>query len=242
MKSAAPTLKPPWRNLVIIFLWAAATVLILVQWSALEAAAVENRAYAGGAGGNLRVPAYWWRGSGVALPIGLIGLALWMQSVRGSDLLRRLSKMGLILLVPIGLIGVLIALVRGPGAIGSVRLPTGTQFILAVEPIPTDTVYTLYQPIGRFGFWWRQVADLDYSEDGRFIGGEKIVLSPDAKWLLVARAGTWTDCFRLIDEEPLDCGIKTSPDWAEASYEADMRGRSVQIQKLTGLAAPRSSE
>lgn len=241
MKSGAHTLNPPSRSLAVFLLWTAAVALIVAQSYALDAAATEYRAYARGAVGLPRVPAEWWRASGVAVPLVLIGIALWVQRGWPSALLRRLSRIGLLILVPITLLSVLVALARGPAAVGSIRLPTGTKFILAVEPIPTDTVYTLYQPIGRLGLWWRQVANLDYSEDGRFTGGERIVLSPDAKWLVVARAGVWTDCFRLIDEKPLECSITTHPNWSDATYEADMRARSTEIQRMTALVPPRSS-
>jgi hypothetical protein len=241
MKSGAYTLNPHSRRLAVILLWTVAIALVVAQSYALKAAAAEYRAYARGAGGLPRVPADWWRASGVAVPFILIGVALWLQRGWPSPLLQRLSKIGLLVLVPIALLGVLVALARGPAAVGSIRLPTGKQFILAVEPIPTDTVYTLYQPIGSLGLWWQQVANLDYSEDGRFTGGERIVLSPDAKWLVVARAGVWTDCFRLVDEKPLDCSITTHPNWSDAAYEADMRARSSEIQRMTGLVSPRSS-
>ncbi len=241
MKSDANTSKPPWRNLVILLLWAAAIALIFAQSHALRAAAAEYRAYARGAPGIPRVPADWWRASGVFVPLGLIGTALWMQRGWRSALLRRLSRIGLVILVPIAFVAGLLALARGPAMLGSVRLPSGARFILALEPIPTDAVYTLYRPIGRWGFWWREVARLDYSEDGRFTGDEKIVLSPDSKWLLIARAGVWTDCFSLVDGNPIGCGGSIQPDWSNPSYEADMHARSTEIQRLTGLRPPRST-
>ena len=230
-----------WRNRAILMLWAAAILLIVVQWLALRTVASEYRAHAGGAPGIFRVPADWWRGMGVFLPLLLIGIALWLQRRWRSTLLRRCSKVGFYLLIPVTIVAVLVALAWGPESIDSVTLPSGTRFVLAIEPVTTDTVYSLYQPMGRLGLWWRQIGNLDYSEDGRFTGGEKIVVSADRKWLLVARAGVWTDCFRLVGETPVDCGVQLQHDWSDPRYEAAMHARSAEIQRLTGMGPPRAS-
>jgi len=228
------------RNRAILLLWVAAIALILIQWLALRAAALEYRAYARGAPAVPRLPADWWRGVGVLLPLILVGVALWLQRGWRPTLPRRLSKIAFVLLIPITMLAVLAALAQGPAAIARAALPNGTTFVLAIEPVPTDSVYTLYQPMGRWGFWWRHIADLDYSEDGRFTGGETIQISPNRKWLLVARAGVWTDCFRFVGEKPVDCGVLLQHDWSDPQYEAAMRARSAEIQRLTGLRPPRA--
>lgn len=230
-----------WRNSKIVILWVVAIFLIVAQLFALREVTGENRAHARSATSFLIVPADWWRVCGVLVPLSLIGIALWLQRGWPSVMLRWLSTIGLIALVPTGIIAAMVALGGGPVTLGSVRLPSGTRFVLAIEPIPTDSVYTLYQPLGRWGFWWGQIAQLDYSEDGRFTGGEKIVLSPDNKWLLIARAGVWTDCFRLVEGRPLQCGTRTQPNWSDSRYERDMRARSVEIQQLTGFQPPHSN-
>lgn len=228
------------RAIGILGLWAVAAGLILVQLFMVLAAAAEYRDYAAaGLGGMPRVAADWWRVVGVLVPLGCVGIALWLQRQSACKWLRTLSRIAFVLLVPIGLLALLIASARGPNRLDSVVLPSGKRFVLALEPIPTDSVYTLYQPIGVFGVWWRQIANLDYSEDGRFIGDERIAVSPDGKWLAVARAGLWTDCFRLIRDKPSECSLTARPDWYHASYERDMRTRSGEIQRLTGMSPPR---
>ncbi|MFS2109472.1 hypothetical protein ACCC88_07285 [Sphingomonas sp. Sphisp140] len=239
MKPGRRISKPQGAGLAILLLWGAAAALIFAQYQVLSSFAEEFRTQARSGHAILYVPADRWRVLGVLGPLALIAIGLFMQRSLPSALLRKLGGVGLIVMVPVTLLAVLIASAGGPAALGSAGLPSGTQYVLALEPIPTDSVYTLYQPSGFGGFWWREVAHLDYSEDGRFIGGEKIVLSPDARWLLVARAGLWTDCFRLIQEKPVDCGISIHPSWIDASYETDMRARSLEIQRLTRLVPPK---
>ena len=163
MRPEPLTSSPGWRILTVLILWGAALILVLVQSNALSQAAAEYKSYARGGPGIPRVPADWWRVSGVLVPLCFIACALWVQ--RGGRIvwLRRLSGIGLVLLIPIALGAPLLALARGPVALASVRLPGGARYILATEPIPTDTVYTLYQPIGRWGFWWRHATWLDDS-------------------------------------------------------------------------------
>jgi hypothetical protein len=233
---------PRWRwrkqALIVLSLWLTATILIVVQSHALGIAQVEYRIWARGLGGIPRVPADWWRVGGVFVPFVLIAAGLWLLRRHQSGWLRRAATLGLILLIPLAPLTLLVASARGPSSLDRVSLPSGKQFVLAIEPIPTDSVYTLYQPIGRFGIWWRQVAMLDYSEGGRFTGIERLIVSPDGNWLTVARAGIWTDCFRIVAGEPHACSLGINPFWDEPSYERDMKARSTEIQQLTGMTPP----
>jgi len=166
----------------------AAGALVIVQVWALREAALAWRQVAHGAGGDARVTANWWRATGVLLPFALAALGLWLLHASGRRWLRRVASAAFVALLALVSPALLIAWMRGPIRLDSVTLPTGEHLVLALEPIPTDSVYSLYRT--RWGSpWWREAGHLDYSEDGRFIGDERLTLSPDRHWLLVQRAG-----------------------------------------------------
>lgn len=228
------------RNLVVLLLWAAAVALILVQGLAMHISGATEGGYLKGNRFAFHyVPADWWRMSGTLGPLALMALALLLQTIWWRWVWRWLSVIALVLLVPVAAIATLIALAYGPERINSVQLPSGRQFVFAIEPVLTDNVYSLYQPIGPFGFWWRQAGDLDYSEDGRFTDNARLAISPDHRWLLVGRGGIWTDCFRLVNEMPVRCDSINRPSWTDADYEQAMRAQSARFARLTGMTPPR---
>jgi len=214
--------------------WAMAASLIVGQLLILRHLNGLSQASAG-TSAEIVVPSDAWRLSGTFLPLLLIGAVLILQIcwLRGSW--AALSVLGIFLLFPISLLCMYVAGVGGPTALGAARLSDGQRFILAIEPVMTDSVYTLYEEADWLGLTWRQVSWLDYSEDGRFTGGEHLAVSPDEHWLLVARAGIWTDCFRLEGGRPVRIADQPAPLWTQADYEAEMRLRSARIATLTGM-------
>lgn len=223
------------RILVVTGLWFAAALLILGQLLWIRSLAPANR-LAAMTDGHYLVPSETWRLCGTLSPLLLMAIALILQFRWTSAGWRLLTALTTAFFVPFCLSALLLAAIGGPSRIESVRLSDGHRFILAGEPIPTDAVYTLYEAEDSIGLMWRRVSWLDYSEDGRFVGEERLVLSPDERWLLVTRAGIWTDCFRLVRGRPILCGVLPSPSWTDPGYEADMRLRSRRIAELTGLA------
>ena len=223
------------RSRIIAIAWATAALLIVLQFLALRANLPAYEAFANGKG-TLIVPADWWRYAGLFTPLACIALALWLHTKSEVRSRRYVGVVGLIALVPTSFIALLVASGYGPSSLDRVTLTSGKQLVLALEPVPTDSVYTLYQPTGPFGFWWRELdVDLTYSEDGRYTGDERLVLSTDDKWLAVARGGIWTDCFHMIKDAPIPCDVNGSPLWSDANYDRDMRLRSTAIQHLIGL-------
>jgi hypothetical protein len=82
-----------------------------------------------------------------------------------------------------------------PGPVNRVRTPDGEQFLLGVDPAPTDVVYSLWRAVDTYGLFWTRVpAELTYSEDGSLTSDPKLVLSHDSQRLTVRRGGRWTDC------------------------------------------------
>lgn len=246
MKLGAAARMTRRRAVTLAVLWVAAILLVVIQALVLRHLMQWNRAvieryrshdYAD----LLLVPADWWRFAGVAVPLLLLLTALGLQARWTGHWLRRLSIVGLWAALSLGGLALLVA-TMGPGRLDSVRLANGRGYVLAVEPTMTDVVYTLYESSGTFSLYWGQIAYLDYSEDGRFVGRERLVLSPDERWLLVSRAGLWTDCFQLQSGRPIDCRGAPQPDWTSPTYEADMRSRSRRIATLTGLAPPQAQE
>lgn len=212
--------------------WLAATCLIVGQFLILRHLADivrESR------GAIMLVPSESWRLRGTLVPLLLILAALVMQTHWLRGFWKGLSVLALYLFVPAMLFCMLIALLRGPNPLETVRLSGGRFYTLAIEPIMTDSVYTLYEDADVAGLVWRQAGDLDYSEDGRFVGGERLVVSPGERWMVVGRAGLWTDCFRIVEGRPVAVRVPPSPDWSSPDYEPDMRLRSQRIATLTGL-------
>jgi hypothetical protein len=225
------------RIAFVLVCWVLAGCLIFGQFLILRHLFMLNQSIATNARTTAQffAPSDDWRLLGTFLPLLLMGGALTLQICWLRDAWRALSALAIVLFVPFSLLCLLLAAVRGPGTIESVRLSDGQRFILAFEPVMTDAVYTLYQEADPTGLSWRQVSWLDYSEDGRFTGREHLVLASDEHWLLVTRAGIWTDCFHMVGGRPIRIDVQPSPDWNSPDYEANMRLRSARIAALTGL-------
>jgi hypothetical protein len=242
VKGAAATRRCARRGLVLLFLWSVSLALLFGGWAWFSHLRRINLEIARGAGGGFLAIADGWRMAVAAFALLLLQAACfltlqWLLRVRSAHALG-----GCFLLAPVLLLIFARAATFGPAGIDSVRLPGGARLILAGEPIPTDSVYTLYQASDALGVVWRQVAALSYSEDGQFTGGARLALSHDGRWLLVGRGGIWTDCFRVVAARRLeDCGIADTSSWNDPSFDRDMRQRSARIVTLTGLQ-PRVDE
>jgi hypothetical protein len=123
----------------------------------------------------------------------------------------------------------------GPGpSIASFRA-NGKTIHLTIEPIPTDTVYALWKATGPTTLVWRQIrAPLTYSEDGSFIGEERLALSADRRMLLVGRGGIWTDCLLLSADLLESCAPYSDPAWDDPDYREMMTARSDEIAQIAG--------
>ncbi|WP_426013041.1 hypothetical protein [Caulobacter sp. DWR2-3-1b2] len=108
------------------------------------------------------------------------------------------------------------------------RLADGRVVHLSVGPTLTDLTYDLWQEEQGGWLWRRTMADLSYSEDGRFINEERLALSSDGRRLLVGRGGIWTDCVEVRDYQPCALGIADT-NWSDPDFETRMRGNSAVI-------------
>lgn len=111
-----------------------------------------------------------------------------------------------------------------------VDLPKGVKIRLVHDPVPTDTVYSLWQTSGYSWWSWRRVpVSLTYSEGGEFQDSPSLEFSFDDKYLLVRRGGIWTDCIDLSSMMICE-GIDQHPDWQN---EQEWLNRSKQIGQIT---------
>jgi hypothetical protein len=225
------------RLIWILGLWATAALLVAIEYLHLQQVYADLR-HSLRYGGEIIQPSGRWRFWGIVIPLLLVTTALILQRRSSSGSWRALSAIGLVVMVPVWLVGWAMTEMSGPYGFDSVRLADGRRFILAQEPVMTDSVYGLYEPIGPLGLYWRDAGFLDYSEDGRFTSNAGLVLSPDQQWLLVTRGGVWTDCFRVSPFRPVECATGNAPAWNDPHYERDMLLRSARIASLTGLAPP----
>jgi hypothetical protein len=87
-----------------------------------------------------------------------------------------------------------------------ITLPDGRIVMLTYEPVPTDTVFAVWEQVG--GLHWRplhtRADEITYSEDGSFTDDPRLVVSKDGRYLLVRRGGIWTDCWS-IGTSPRPC-------------------------------------
>jgi hypothetical protein len=216
----------------------AAGVLIVGQFCWLAWMAKELRASCQVPGiCEHRFPSDQWRYWGVFIPLVLFVVPAVLKTRRTGGAWPALA-VGLFLLMFASLLA---GIAREMGAlkIDSVRLRDGRTYILAIEPVLTDSVYTLYETKGPLGLYWKWASGLDYSEDGRFTGGERLIISRDLRWLLVTRGGVWTDCFSVAQRQLRPCqDIESVLDWSSPTYEAGMHERSRRIAALTGMRVP----
>ena len=220
----------------ILGLWAAAALLVLIQHLHLQDVRADLRLAAAGIGDpGFIIPSGRWRFWGIVIPLLLLTTAFMLQFRWTKGIWRGLAGWGLLLMVPVWLVGWVMTEVSGPNGVDSVRLSDGRRFILAHEVGWEDPAFRLYEPAGPLGIHWRWAGDTVGFEYGRFNRDPGLVLSGDEKWLLMRRGGLWTDCFRLDASGPRDCGVKLDPYWSDPTFERDMRLRSESISALTGL-------
>ena len=150
----------------------------------------------------------------------IVLLILWLRHRAGLLLLLVLP----LLIVPLGYGAIMIP----ASDAARVRQVDGRVLHLSVGPTLTDVTYDLWRE-ERGGLLWRRIpADLNYSEDGRFIGDERLVLSRDGRRLLVGRGGIWTDCLEGVDFRPCPLGL-TDTNWSDPDFEMRMRANSAVI-------------
>jgi hypothetical protein len=119
--------------------------------------------------------------------------------------------------------------------INRVSLPDGHLIMLALEPMPTDTVFSLWEADG----WrWRALVEpvvgITYSEDGSFTTDPALLSDPSEKHLLIRRGGIWTDCWSA---EPRLTPCLPSNEPSPVSFTAgEWRARSSRIAALVGMA------
>lgn len=113
-----------------------------------------------------------------------------------------------------------------------VRLADGRVIHLVLDAVLTDTSYSLWKETAGGMYWRRIEGDLTYSEDGRFVGDERLVLSHDNRRLLVSRGGIWTDCISAQRPDHTCGGTPPVPDWRDADFEHEMRRNSQQLASL----------
>jgi hypothetical protein len=87
-----------------------------------------------------------------------------------------------------------------------ITLPDGRVVMMTYEPVPTDTVFAVWEQVGKLR--WRplhtRADEITYSEDHSFTDDPRLVVSNNGRYLLVRRGGIWTDCWS-IGTSPAPC-------------------------------------
>jgi len=189
-----------------------------------------------------------WQISGYYLDGLFYGLALLLGGVWVVSAIMLFARheaargVGRLLAIPAVLIaGGLIALISTlslPSTISGWPIDTvysasrGKLYILAYEPVPTDTIYRVFSAAGtRLNPVWKvELAgtDVDYSEDGSLTENPHLVLSRDEQLLVIARGGQLTDAFLIDSRQPLTEFVP----WADEDREAQWRRRTERIRFL----------
>jgi hypothetical protein len=106
---------------------------------------------------------------------------------------------------------------------------------LAVDEGMTDVGFVLVEDADPGGFVWRRISELSFIEDGPYAALPQLVTAPDGRWLLVRRAGIWTDAFRLVDGHPVPIAVSLNGDVRLPDDATFRRLRSARIATLTGM-------
>jgi len=220
------------RAATVLFLWLAAVALIVSQYLLLRHLGSLNRELAATTGRFL-LPSSGWRLSGTLLPLLLIGTALVLQRRWLNEPWREISGIGLVIFVPCAALCLFLAYFLGLRPLDGVQLPGGGSAIIALDDrMFTDPAFVLVEPANPGGVVWRRISDLDFIDGGPFARRPQLVASPDGRWLLVRRAGIWTDVFRLVDGHPVTIDVPMAWTDDDATFR---RRRSERIATLTGL-------
>jgi len=108
----------------------------------------------------------------------------------------------------------------------------GKYYILAYEPIPTDTCYRIFSTDAtRLNPIWKAEfarGSLDYSEDGSLIENPGLILSGDEQLLVVKRGGHLTDAILVESGQALTEFVP----WSDENREQQWRQRTDRIDFL----------
>lgn len=217
------------RAAIALSLWLAAAGLVLAQFLLLRSLPWPDR----GLAAEL-IPSPEWRLMGTLTPLLLAGAALMLQR-RLEDAWGTLASFGLVAFVPFAALSLLIAGFAGPSVLATVRLPDGGSVMLTLDEGMTDIGFVLFEQGDQGGLVWRRVAVLAFVDGGPFDAQPEMVLAPDGRWLLVRRAGIWTDVLRLIDGHPVPIDVPLIGNLRLPDDAAFWRLRSQRIAALTGL-------
>lgn len=109
-------------------------------------------------------------------------------------------------------------------------LPDGRVVMLTYEPVPTDTVFAVWEQAD--GLRWRPLYTMPdqiaSSEDRSFTADPRLVVSGDGRYLLLRRGGIWTDCW-AIGTGPVPCPSGHGP-----SAREEWLARSRRIATVIG--------
>jgi hypothetical protein len=195
-----------------------------------------------------------WQASGYYLSVLKYGFFLlltghWVLSIFFLFLDRRYMR-GLLRLISmpvIFLIGGIVAFIAlfFPSTIS--HWPIDTVFsdnrkqfyILAYEPVPTDTCYrvfstrhTLMNPLWKVEFGGDI---LDYSEDGSLTKDPHVILSEDEEMLIISRGGHFTDAILIDSGQPLTHLVP----WSDENRENKWAQRTEIIKQLLKKHSPK---
>ena len=108
----------------------------------------------------------------------------------------------------------------------------GKYYILAYEPIPTDTCYRIFSTDAtRLNPVWEAEFPrviLDYSEDGSLIENPGLILSGDEQLLVIKRGGHLTDAIVIDSSQALTEFVP----WSDENREQQWRRRTDRIDFL----------
>jgi hypothetical protein len=232
----------------VVSLWAISTGLIFGQ-ILLVCWLIRGSRVSGLPGFGSLSPSPSWCFWGAFVPLGMICVALILQRRWFAQKMTYPITLGWMLMIPATLVGLLSGQILAPVRVGMVVVPDGRRFILASEQIGFDGYPGIYQPAGPFGMVWRRIGEVGYSDHPRFKSSSiSFTSSRDAQWLLVARGGKWSECYRILPRnrehaalipDLEDCRVpEPLPTYHDADYRAVMEARSRRIEMITGTRAP----
>lgn len=230
--ASPPRPAPRGRVVAILGFWLAAGGLVLGQYLLLRHLASLNWT----AMRIMLVPSPWWRTAGTFLPLFIVGTALLLHLRWLKGAWSAFAGMALVAFVPFAAICLFFAWLAGPWALERLNIPAGgARVVLAVDEGMTDVGFILFEEADPAGLVWRSISELNYIQDGPYSARPQLVLAPNSQWLLVRRAGIWTDVFRIVDGQPVPVAVPPGAA-ARVPDETEFRRlRSARISSLTGL-------
>lgn len=218
---------------IVLVFWLAAAGLIGGQYLLLRHLGSLNQE-AAATTGQLLLPSPRWRLSGIFLPLMLIGTALSLQRRWLAGIWSEFGSIGLVILVPFAALCLFLSYYGGLQALDRTQVAGGGFVTLALDDrMFTDAAFVLVEPADPGGLVWRQISVLNHVEDESFNTPLQLVAAPDGRWLLVRRAGIWTDVFRVTDGHPVPIVVPVAGNPGNAAF---WRLRSAWIAAMTGLS------